>query len=175
MVNVQRHSTGAASRLAASGHFLQGSNTTGIFPRCAVSSIGERGTSDPQVGTEGTIAYLITLDSGFSVLFRDSGGPVTEHERAVAERVGSVSVMLAPTAAAYLNTLTVEQALEYVRTYQPTVFIPAHHDAAYNNLWRATEPMFQAIADEDPNIVTVSRGYREPVCFDTKASFDRGR
>ena len=39
----------------------------------------------------------------------------------------------------------------------------------------ATEPMFQAIADEDPNIVTVSRGYREPVCFDTEASFDGGR
>ena len=83
--------------------------------------------------------------------------------------------MLAPTAAAYLNTLTVEQALEYVRTYKPTVFIPAHHDAAYNNLWRATEPLFQAIANEDPSIVTVSRTYREPVCFDTEASFDGGR
>ena len=137
--------------------------------------IGERRASDPRIGTEGTIAYLITLDNGFNVLFRDSGGRVTEHERAAAERVGSVSVMLAPTAAAYLNTLTVEQALEYVTTYKPTVFIPAHHDAPYNNLWRATEPMFQAIADVDPSIVTVSRTYREPVCFDTEARFDLGR
>jgi len=55
-----------------------------------------------------------------------------------------------------------------VRTYKPGVYIPAHHDGAYNNLWRATEPLFQAVKDENPNIVTVSKGYREPVCFNTE-------
>jgi hypothetical protein len=71
-------------------------------------------------------------------------------------------------AASFLNTLTVQQALEHMRTYKPDVYIPAHHDADFNGLWRATEPLFQALKDENPNIITVSRGYREPVCFDTE-------
>jgi hypothetical protein len=66
--------------------------------------------------------------------------------------------------------LIVDQALEYVHTYRPSAFMPAHHDAAYNNLWRPTEPIFQAIKDENPKIVTISKGYREPTCFSTKKS-----
>ena len=131
------------------------------------AAISRRGTSDPRVIAEGTIAYLITLDSGFRILYRDSGGRVTEYERAAAARFGSVDVMLAATSASYLTALIVEQALEYVRTYRPHVFVPAHHDASFNNLWRPTEPIFQAIKDHDPFIMTISKGYREPVCFNT--------
>jgi L-ascorbate metabolism protein UlaG (beta-lactamase superfamily) len=126
-----------------------------------------RGASGPRIVDEGTIAYLITLDNGFRLLYRDSGGRVTEFERAAGDRLGGVDVLLAPTAAAYLNTLTAAQAVEYVRTYRPDVFIPGHHDAPYNNLWRATEPIFQAVKEEDPDIVTISRSYREPICLDT--------
>jgi hypothetical protein len=32
----------------------------------------------------------------------------------------------------------------------------------------STEPLFQALKDEDPSLVTVSREYREPVCFNTE-------
>ena len=41
-----------------------------------------RGTTGPRVITEGTIAYLITLDSGFRIMFRDSAGAVTDYEKA---------------------------------------------------------------------------------------------
>jgi hypothetical protein len=78
----------------------------------------------------------------------------------------------------YLNPLTARQALEHMRLYRPDVFMPAHHDAAFSGhtpLWRATEPVFQALKDEDPNIVTVSREYREPVCFDTEVNIAHGR
>jgi hypothetical protein len=64
--------------------------------------------------------------------------------------------------------LTAKQAVEYVQLFKPSVFMPAHHDAGFSGhtpLWRATEPVFQAIKDEGPDTVTVSRGYREPVCF----------
>jgi hypothetical protein len=64
--------------------------------------------------------------------------------------------------AAYLNSATVAQALEHVRTYKPDVYMPAHHDARFSNLWRSTEPLFQAVKDENPRVVTVSKGYREP-------------
>ena len=137
------------------------------------AAIRERGTSDPRVVTEGTIAYLITLDSGFRIMYRDSGGRVTDYEKAAMERVGRVDVALVAVAASFLNTLTVQQALEHMRTYRPDVYIPAHHDADFDGLWRATEPLFQALKDENPNIVTVSRGYREPVCFDTENNIQR--
>jgi hypothetical protein len=45
--------------------------------------------------------------------------------------------------------------------------MPAHHDGSFNELWRATEPLFQALKDENPKIVTISKSYREPSCFDT--------
>jgi L-ascorbate metabolism protein UlaG (beta-lactamase superfamily) len=130
---------------------------------------------DPRVVTEGTLAYLVTLDNGFRIMYRDSGGRVTDFEKFAMERVGRVDVALVAVSASYLNTVTVPQALEHIRTYKPDVYIPAHHDAAYNNLWRATEPLFQAVKDESPGIVTVSKGYREPVCFNTDHNVSRAR
>jgi L-ascorbate metabolism protein UlaG (beta-lactamase superfamily) len=136
--------------------------------RAEQAAISARGTSDPRVITEGTIAFLITLDTGFRILYRDSGGRVTDYEKAVAARTGSVDVMLAATSASYTTGAIVDQALEYVRTYHPRAFMPAHHDAAVNNLWRPTEPIFQAIKDGDAAVVTISKGYREPTCFRTE-------
>jgi L-ascorbate metabolism protein UlaG (beta-lactamase superfamily) len=132
------------------------------------AAIRALGTSDRRVTTEGTIAYLMTLDTGFRILYRDSGGRVTDYERAALQRVGRVDVALVATSAAYLSNLTVQQALEYVRTYHPAVYMPAHHDAPSNSLWRATEPLFQAIKDENPDIMTISKEYREPACFNTE-------
>src|SRR3954469_6235934 len=42
------------------------------------TTIRQRGTQDGRVRSEGTIAYLITLDNGFRIMYRDSGGRVTE-------------------------------------------------------------------------------------------------
>ena len=130
-------------------------------------AIRERGTSDARVAAEGTIAYLITFDDGFRIMYRDSGGTVTDYERVAMARIGRVDVVIGAVAASVLPALTSQQALEYIRTYKPDVYIPAHHDGSINELWRATEPLFQAIKDENPKIVTISKGNREPSCFDT--------
>ena len=137
------------------------------------NEIRQRGTNDPRVINEGTIAYLITLDSGFRIMYRDSGGTVTDYEKAAMQRIGRVDVALVAVSASFLNTLTVQRALEHMRTYKPDVYIPSHHDAPFNGLWRATEPLFQALKDENPNVITVSRGYREPICFDTENNIQR--
>ncbi len=135
--------------------------------------IRARGTSDKRVVSEGTIAYLITLDNGFRILFRDSGGAITDYEKAAMARVGRVDLGLIAVSAAFLNTLTVQRSLEQMRTYRPDVFMPAHHDGPFNNLWRPTEPLFQAMKEENPKMVTVSRVYREPVCFNTENNIQR--
>jgi hypothetical protein len=137
--------------------------------------IRQRGTSDRRVIAEGTIAYLITLDDGFRIMYRDSGGRITEREKAAMERIGRVDLALIAVAASYLNTLTVEQAIEHIRAYKPEVYMPAHHDAPNNGLWRAIEPISEAIKGENPNIVTVSKEYRTPVCFNSEFNLQRGR
>jgi L-ascorbate metabolism protein UlaG (beta-lactamase superfamily) len=131
------------------------------------AAIRSRGVADPRVTTEGTITYLITLDDGFRIMYRDSGGAVTDYEKAAMARIGRVDIAIAAVSASVLPALTSRQALEYMRTYKPDVYLPAHHDGSINELWRATEPLFQAIKDENPKIVTISKGYREPSCFDT--------
>jgi hypothetical protein len=40
-------------------------------------------------------------------------------------------------------------------------------------LWRPTEPLFVAMKSEKPDLVTVSKGYREPVCFNTEDHVQR--
>lgn len=169
-----RHGEPPANVTAAFENALK-SATPPVTPEQAAerTAIRQRGTNDPRVVTEGTIAYLITLDNGFRIMYRDSGGTITDYEKAAMERVGRVDVALVAVSAAYLHTLTAQRALEHMRAYRPDVYIPSHHDAAFNNLWRATEPLFQALKDENPNIVTVSRGYREPVCFDTEYNIER--
>jgi L-ascorbate metabolism protein UlaG (beta-lactamase superfamily) len=141
-------------------------------------AIRARGTFDPRVVTEGTIAYLITLDDGFRIMFRDSGGHVTDYEKAAMQKIAAVDLAIVGLSAEILNIPTEQQALEHASLYKPDVFMPAHHDGALRGhmpLWRATEPVFQVLKDNDPNLVTVSRGYRQPTCFDTEINLAHGR
>jgi L-ascorbate metabolism protein UlaG (beta-lactamase superfamily) len=140
--------------------------------------IEARGTADPRVITEGTIAYLITLDDGFRIMYRDSGGKLTDYEKSVMARIGRVDLAIMATTADYLYPIMIQQALDDLHVFRPAVFMPAHHDAPSNGhvpLWRATEPLFQALKDDDPALVTVSREYREPVCFNTEFNLQSGR
>ncbi len=143
------------------------------------AAIRARGTGGPRVITEGTIAYLITLDDGFRIMYRDSAGVVTDYEKAAMQRVGRVDLAITAFRADFLPLMTVPQAQEYLRTYRPDVIMPAHHDAGEavgkDGLWRSTEPVFQALKDEDPNLVTVSKGYREPTCFNTEINIGKAR
>src|SRR5665213_2727968 len=141
-------------------------------------AIAALGPFAPRVLTEGTIAYLITLDDGFRIMYRDSGGHVTDTEKAAMQKIGSVDLAIVGLSADILNVPTEAQALEHAALYKPDVFMPAHHDGALRGhmpLWRATEPVFQALKDADPKLVTVSRGYREPTCFHTEINIQKGR
>jgi L-ascorbate metabolism protein UlaG (beta-lactamase superfamily) len=146
--------------------------------KAETATIRSRGTNSPRVIDEGTIVYLITLDDGFRILYRDSGGLVTDYERAAMARVGRVDLALVAVSGDYLNPLMVKLALEHERTYKPDVIMPAHHDApvtaGHVAQWRATEPLFQAMKDENPDLVTVSKEYREPVCFNTEMNIQHG-
>jgi L-ascorbate metabolism protein UlaG (beta-lactamase superfamily) len=140
--------------------------------------IRTRGTGGPRVIDEGTIAYLITLDTGFRIMYRDSAGLVTEFEKAAMARVGRVDLAITALRADFLPARVIPQAMEYMRVYRPDAMMPAHHDAGliagHDGLWRSTEPVFQALKDANPSLVTVSAGYREPVCFNADFNISRG-
>jgi len=164
-----RHGQPPANVTAAFSGALRAVTTPFTAEQMAeAAAIRARGSSEPRIVTEGTIAYLITLDNGFRIMFRDSGGAITDYERAVMQRVGHVDLALAAVAADVLQSLTINRALEYLRTYKPAVYIPAHHDDNINGMWRPTEPIFQALKDQDASLVTISRQYREPICLDTR-------
>lgn len=147
--------------------------------RAEDAAIRARGTGGPRVITEGTIAYLITLDTGFRIMYRDSAGVVTDYEKAAMQRVGGVDLAITAFRADLLPKETIPQAMEYLTIYKPDVIMPAHHDgglvAGHDGLWRATEPVFQALKDANSDLVTVSRGYREPTCFNTEINISKGR
>jgi len=140
--------------------------------------IAARGTFSPRVIDEGTIAYVITMDTGFRILYRDSGGVVTAEEKAAMARIGRVDLALTPISADYINPMMVSQALEYLHAYKPAVVMPDHHDAprtmGHVPQWRATEPLFEAMKAEAPELVTVSKEYREPTCFNTEFNLQHG-
>ena len=71
--------------------------------------------------TEGTLAYLITLDNGFRIMYRDSGGRVTDFEKSAMERIGGrVDVALVAVSASYLNTVTVPRRWSISAPTSPT-------------------------------------------------------
>ena len=126
------------------------------------AAIRARGTQDPRVATEGTspISSPSITASASCIATAAAASPISRRRpwRGPAASTSRWWRCRRPISTPSPSP----QALEHIRTYKPDVYIPAHHDAAYNNLWRATEPLFQAVKDESPNIVTVSKGYREP-------------
>ncbi len=148
-------------------------------PRSAADAAAEKiirdkGTDDKRVVAEGTIAYVITFDSGFRLAYRDSGGEITDYEKAAMAKTGPVDLLLGAIPASTIAEANIEVLMPMVDTYRPAVYIPAHHEEGVGNtVDRATEPMFQYIKNKYPATVTVSREFREPTCFDTRFNLQR--
>jgi L-ascorbate metabolism protein UlaG (beta-lactamase superfamily) len=132
----------------------------------AEAAIETRGSDDPTVGSEGTLAYLLTFETGFRLLWLDSAGPITEEERALMARIGRTDVAIIAYQGQYLAERQVAATLPLVRLFQPTLYLPAHHDAlAGLFLDIGVEPLLMAIRDEVPGTATMTPLYRTPICL----------
>jgi L-ascorbate metabolism protein UlaG (beta-lactamase superfamily) len=136
----------------------------------AEEAIRARGTFAPQVVTQGTIAYLITLDTGFRLIYRDSAGPITAYEQDALARIGGrTDVAIVAYTGQYDADRQISVTLPIVALYQPRLMLPAHHDEiAGVFLDIGTEPLFLAIREQLPATRTLSPLYREPVCVDVR-------
>jgi L-ascorbate metabolism protein UlaG (beta-lactamase superfamily) len=142
-----------------------------IGPPTAVDSAAEaairrRGSSDPAVETQGTIAYLFTFDSGFRLLFLDSAGPITEEERAVMAKIGRTDVAIVAYQGQYVARAQIAVTLPLLQLFRPATFIPAHHDEiAGLFLDLGLEPLLLALRERLPSTRTISPLYLTPICF----------
>ena len=132
--------------------------------------IQARWTFAPEVITQGTIAYLITLDTGFRLIYRNSAGPITTYEQDALARIGGrTDVAIVAYTGQYDADRQVSVTLPIVELYQPRLMLPAHHDEiAGLFLDIGTEPLFLAIRDALPATRTLSPLYRQPVCVDAR-------
>jgi L-ascorbate metabolism protein UlaG (beta-lactamase superfamily) len=141
----------------------------------AFAALGARGSTDPNIITQGEIAYVITFDDGFRVAFRDSGGFMTSYETNAMQKIGRVDVLLGAVAADIIAEAQAMVLLPMLKTYQPAVWIPGHHEEEIGGKPdRATEPLFQYAKNAFPDLITVSKEFREPTCFDTRSTIAKG-
>jgi L-ascorbate metabolism protein UlaG (beta-lactamase superfamily) len=141
----------------------------------AEAAIRAKGTFDPRIIDQGTIAFVITFDDGFRVAYRDSGGFLTSYEKDALAKIGRVDVLIGAIAGNSIAESNASILMPMIELYRPAVYFPAHHEEEVDrNVDRATEPMFQAIKNEFPGTVTVSKEFREPTCFDTRFNLQSG-
>jgi hypothetical protein len=139
-----------------------------------------RGSFNPLIITVGTIAYLFTFDSGYRMVWLDSGGPITSQLRAVMSRVGKTNLAIASYTVQGIPPLQVPVTMALVNLFQPDLFMPCHHDEIILLPFKAvlpdmaTEPLRMAIRDTLPNTRSIAPLYRAPVVINTRTHEQHG-
>ena len=91
----------------------------------------QRGNMAPEVFTEGTMCLVIDID-GYRIVYRDSGGPVSEEERAFfADSPGCDLAIVGFIGRPLVRRQLQEATMPLIETYQPRAVIPCHHDDLY--------------------------------------------
>jgi hypothetical protein len=133
-----------------------------------------RGNGDPRVLTEGTIAYLFTFESGYRMVWLDSGGPITAQMISVMNRVGKTNLAIASYTVQGIPDTQIPVTMRLIELFQPDVFLPCHHDEIVLIPLRnglpdmATEPLMMAIRDTMPETRGIAPLYRSPTVVNTR-------
>jgi L-ascorbate metabolism protein UlaG (beta-lactamase superfamily) len=128
------------------------------------ANVRARGLSDPLIITQGTIAYLITFDNGFRLLYRNSAGPITDPEIALMQQLPKTDLAIIAYQGHVVAESQIAVTVPLVQLYKPDLYLPTHHDTiAGVFIDQATEPLFTAIRDVMPETRSVAPLYRTPV------------
>jgi L-ascorbate metabolism protein UlaG (beta-lactamase superfamily) len=135
----------------------------------AEKDIRARGTFAPEVITQGTIAYALTFDTGFTLVWINSAGPVTDGDRALAQKLGPVDIAIIAYQGHPVAETQIPYTLDLVKLFRPRIFLPAHHDEIFGAfIDLGVEPLFEAIQDALPRTQTIAPLHRRPMCFDIR-------
>jgi L-ascorbate metabolism protein UlaG (beta-lactamase superfamily) len=137
--------------------------------------VRSRGTFDPKVITEGTLAYALTFPSGFKAVLIGSSGPITPGVRALAEKLGPVDVAIVAYQVHAIADTQIEYTWPIIALFKPKLFLSAHHDSA-PPAWvdLGLEPLFDKIRADMPGTAFVAPLYRSPICV-AAAGPDKGK
>jgi hypothetical protein len=128
-----------------------------------------KGTSAPEVITQGTIAFAFTFDTGFKLLWINSAGPVTDGDRQLAHELGPVDIAIIAYQGHPVAETQIPYTLDLVKLFRPRIYLPAHHDEIWGNFVDlGVEPLFEAIQDALPGTRTIAPLHRRPMCFDIR-------
>ena len=123
------------------------------------------------------MAYLLTLDSGYRVMWLDSGGPITDTLVAVMERERRTNLAMVGYQVQVVPRFQVPVTLALAQLFNPDLLLPAHHDELISSIDgvtpilapdMATEPLFIAMRDAMPRTQTFSSIYRTPIVINTR-------
>jgi beta-lactamase family protein len=135
----------------------------------AEAVVQARGTFDPRVITVGTIAYLLTFDSGFRLIYLDSAGPITQPEIDLMKRIGHTDVAIVAYIGHYVQETQIPVTRALVELFNPRFYLPSHHDEIRDTfLDIGTEPLFLTLRDE-LDVEPISLLYRGAACFNVKS------
>jgi len=123
-----------------------------------------RGSSSKAVLEEATLCLVFEFGD-FTLVFRDSAGPISAEEQAYFSARGGVDAAIVGFIGRPLMRRQLdERTLPLVELYRPRVLLAAHHDDLYPMfLDMATEPLKMAVSHLLPETVTVAPVYLEPV------------
>jgi len=132
----------------------------------AEAAILARGTFSPDVITKGTIAYVVTFDSGFRVAYVDSAGPVTPTMTAFMKSIGHTDVAIVAYQGHFVQETQIPPTLALIKVFNPRYFLPAHHDEiAGTFLDLGLEPLALTLREQMPAVKPISLLYRSAACF----------
>ena len=139
------------------------------------AEVRSRGTFDPKVITEGTLAYALTFPSGFKAVLIGSSGPITPGVRALAEKLGPVDVAIVAYQVHAIADTQIRYTWPIIELFKPKLFLPAHHDSA-PPAWvdLGLEPLFDKLRAEMPGTAFLAPLYRSPICV-AAAGPDQGK
>jgi len=127
-----------------------------------------RGTFDPKVITEGTLAYALRFKNDFSIVVIGSAGPVTDGDRALAARLGPADIGIVAYQPHPVAEHQVADTWPLVQLLHPRLYLPAHHDAAFGTwLDLGLEPLFMKLRADMPDTKFAAPLYRSPICVAT--------
>lgn len=131
--------------------------------------IRARGTFAPEVITQGTMAFAFTFDTGFKLVWINSAGPVTDGDRALAQKLGPVDIAIIAYQGHPVAETQVPFTLDLVKLFRPRIYLPAHHDEIFGSfIDLGVEPLFEAIQEALPRTQTIAPLHRRPMCFDIR-------
>lgn len=127
-----------------------------------------RGTFSPDVIDKGTLAFGLTLRDSFKMVTVGSAGQITDGDRELAKKLGRVDVAIIAYQPHPVAEHQVADTMPLVRLFNPKLYLPAHHDAAFGAwLDLGLEPLFTVLRDEMKGTKFLAPLYRSPICIAT--------